>query len=365
MNTRFTFPNWMLALSLFIAGFGVQVHADILQVKKPVAVECKTPDGYKVRVAKGQTVGEAQECEGEDCQHQGIASLEIAPPPIGVLSTSEWLELICKDCDFDSPLLHGLIALPARTLEVLPKSAGGSYFTVGTNGELGEGQKITCKLNPNELPEKNATIVITLPAPAKPAIVAAAPKPALPKVPLLPTVTVPSKEIKADLLTPNCAEKIVLKAAKSVVATKFDNRPMSVGKCAMGVRMSLEKSKVGGITDSLNNAIDFLQNLKAYGFTDSGLRDPLKAPPGAIIIFDGPDSKKYLKTGHYSKLRPGDYLGHVTIKGDDGYYYTDGRTRKPAVGWSTASKNVMHVRNVVGIYVPNESLIAEYKNQCN
>lgn len=160
----------------------------------------------------------------------------------------------------------------------------------------------------------------------------------------------------------SCAEEIILAAAKKNVADNFHNQPESGGECAYGVRTSLQQSSVGGIRGGIGNAIDFLQSLPPYGFEDSGLRDPNTSPPGAIIIFSGPNSSQYLKTGKYGSP-PGDWLGHVTIKGDDGYYYTDGRTAEPAIGWENG-KNVEGIRDVAGIYVPGDMLVAEYADKC-
>ncbi|MGZ3653459.1 MAG: hypothetical protein ACXVB9_10585 [Bdellovibrionota bacterium] len=160
-----------------------------------------------------------------------------------------------------------------------------------------------------------------------------------------------------------CAERILLLAAKKNVANQFHNSPTSGGLCAMGVRTSLQSSKVGGVTGSLGNAIDFLRSLKPHGFVDNGERDPKAAPAGSVLIFSGPNTPAYLHGGGYGKPA-GNWLGHVTIKGDDGRYYTDGRTREPALGW-TNGINVQKRRNMAGIYIPGDTLAKLYQGKCD
>jgi hypothetical protein len=160
-----------------------------------------------------------------------------------------------------------------------------------------------------------------------------------------------------------CAERTILLAAKKNVAQKYGNSPVSGGYCAMGVRTSLQLSRVGRVTDGLGNAIDYLRTIKPHGFVDSGGRDPRKAAPGAILVFSGPHTPDYLKNGRYGKPA-GDWLGHVTIKGDDGRYYTDGRTREPAVGWANGVTQE-HRRNIAGAFVPGSALAAEYAGKCS
>jgi hypothetical protein len=191
----------------------------------------------------------------------------------------------------------------------------------------------------------------------------------LPKATVLATLVVASflncqyaegSSLPAD--APDCAEEIILIAAKQNVAEVFNNRPESGGECALGVRESLQLSGVGDVTGGLGNAIDYLQSIPPHGFVDSGLRDPNTAAPGSIIVFSGPYSDEYLSTGHYGKP-PGDWLGHVTIKGDDTYYYTDARTAEPAIGWE-GGVNVDGIRDVAGIFVPDADLVAQYADRC-
>ncbi len=159
-----------------------------------------------------------------------------------------------------------------------------------------------------------------------------------------------------------CAERVILLAAKKNVAAHFGNSPVSHGFCAMGVRSSLQASKVGGVTDALGSAIDFLRTLRPHGFVDTGDRDPRHVPPGSVLVFSGPRTPAYLKNGHFGRPA-GDWLGHVTIKGDDGRYYTDGRTKEPAIGWSDGV-NQAHRRNMAATFVPNSSLASQYDGKC-
>jgi|GEM_PF-5623663 len=206
-----------------------------------------------------------------------------------------------------------------------------------------------------------------------------APAPSEPRPPVKPPVKVPTptkpkpapvkpeppeevEEPSRGLLAPNCARSLLLQAAKTTVRKRWGNRSYSGGQCALGVRQALQASGVGGIQGGIGHAIDFKSRLTRYGYVDTGIRDPRKAPPGAVIVFDGPNTSSYLRTGRMS--RPyGNYVGHVAIKGDDGFYYTDGKTAEPAIGWSS-EKNRSKIRNVVAIMVPNERMIRQYVGRC-
>lgn len=166
-----------------------------------------------------------------------------------------------------------------------------------------------------------------------------------------------------DPLAPSCAEKLILIAAKKNVADRFDNNPTGSGTCAYGVRTSLQLSTVGDITEGLGNAIDYLQNLPPKGFIDSGIRDLDLAPVGSVLVFAGPKSQSYLKDGSFGSP-PGDWLGHITIVGDDDHYYTDGKTPHPALGW-VGHRNVSQIRNLVGVYVPGPDLVEKFKDRCS
>ena len=163
---------------------------------------------------------------------------------------------------------------------------------------------------------------------------------------------------------PNCALKKNLEAAKTVVAQRYGNRQQSGSRCAMGVRLALEKSKVGDVFNGLGNAIDFLRLLPQHGYVDSGLRDLNQAPAGSILIFAGRHSDEYLANGTFSNAGGiGDWVGSITIKGDDGFYYSDGKIPTPAIGWEQ-DKNVMGARNIVAIMVPGPALVLQFVNQC-
>ncbi len=160
-----------------------------------------------------------------------------------------------------------------------------------------------------------------------------------------------------------CYSKIILSTAKTKVAKWYGNRGHSVGDCAKGVRSILGAAGFNPL-GALGDAYHFKRDgkLKALGFKDiyyPGMR-PDQAPPGAVLVFRGdftlstngvlPPRRKRRGMG------AGNWVGHVTIKGDDGFYYTDGRTRSPAVPR----------RYLVGVYVPNncDKCSAGVKRRC-
>lgn len=167
----------------------------------------------------------------------------------------------------------------------------------------------------------------------------------------------------SELIKPNCARSKILSSAKSVVRRVWGNRSNGGGQCALGVRQSLQASKVGGIQGGIGHAADFINRLKGFGYVDTGIRDPKKAPAGSVIVLGGPNTKTYFKTGRMS--RPyGDWVGHVTIKGDDGFYYTDGKTSEVAIGWSD-DKNRRGTRNIIGVFVPGSELVLKHRGTCD
>jgi len=173
-------------------------------------------------------------------------------------------------------------------------------------------------------------------------------------------------QVDASQFPVTCAQKIILAAAKQYERSHYDDRPESGGTCAFGVNRELTASHIGGISGGFGEgAVDFTIGLPAHGYVDTGLRDPKTAPPGSVIVFAGPKSALYLRTGEQEGSSAGTWAGHVTIKGDDGYYYTDARTKAPAVGWNIASVNIAHVRNVIGIYIPGPTLVQQYANKCD
>lgn len=189
-------------------------------------------------------------------------------------------------------------------------------------------------------------------------------QPSQPAQPTQPQVVKPVVIVDSsfNMLAPSCARQTVLVTAKATVKKIYGNRPNSGGYCATGVRQILVASKVGGVTGGIGNAIDYMSNLKSYGYIDTGIRDVTKAPAGSILVFNGPNTALYLKNG--TMKRPyGNYVGHVAVKGDDGFYYTDGRTAEPAIGWSN-DKNVSKMRNLVGVFVPGESLVKQWSGKC-
>lgn len=141
--------------------------------------------------------------------------------------------------------------------------------------------------------------------------------------------------------TLRCLNKLILDSAKYVVRNTYDNRSRSGGQCALGVRQSLQRA---GLADGgLGNAIDYHSagRLTSRGFKNRiSQYNARNAPPGAVLVFKGPKNSTYQNSGRIGSPA-GAYVGHVTIKGDDGKYYTDGRTADPAIA----------NRELVGVYV--------------
>lgn len=152
-----------------------------------------------------------------------------------------------------------------------------------------------------------------------------------------------------------CYGQVILKAAKKHVETRYANRSYSGGRCAFGVRNSLQKAGVNRV-GALGHAIEYYKRstrtsgtLGQLGFVNeiSKYKTAAKAPPGSVLVFKGPKTAEYLANPGRHNARgktTGRYVGHVTIKGDDDYYYTDGRTVNPAVA----------ERTLVGIFVMKE-----------
>lgn len=144
-----------------------------------------------------------------------------------------------------------------------------------------------------------------------------------------------------------CYRDYLLSVAKSKVKNWYGNRPYSAGACAYGVRRILQAAGMNPI-GGLGNAIDYkiYGRMKSLGFKNiyhPGMR-PEDAPRGAVLVFSGPYTDQY--HGRIPRwARAGDFVGHVTIKGEPGgYYYTDGRTSKPAV----------RRRYLAAVYVPDD-----------
>jgi hypothetical protein len=133
--------------------------------------------------------------------------------------------------------------------------------------------------------------------------------------------------------------------------TPFAGRSHSGGQCAKGVRMLLSNAGMSKKGQSLGNAIEYASgrdigvsnrgdgSLKRLGFRKLEGYTAATAPAGAVLVFGGPKSKDYM-AGRVSSDDTGTTLGHVTIKGRDGYY-TDGKTTN-AAGMR---------RYLVGVYV--------------
>lgn len=161
--------------------------------------------------------------------------------------------------------------------------------------------------------------------------------------PISPTVYSPTQREA-------CYRNHLLQVAKTQVSRWYGNRDHSIGDCAKGVRSIMGVAGMNPL-GALGDAYHFKRDgkLKQLGFKDiyyPGMR-PDQAPPGAILIFRGPLT--YETNGVLPPRRSrggrgaGNWVGHVSIKGDNGFYYTDGRTSYPAVG----------NRFLAGVFVPD------------
>ncbi len=142
-----------------------------------------------------------------------------------------------------------------------------------------------------------------------------------------------------------CYAEQLLPRAKQHVQRKYGNRNFSGGDCARGVRESLDLAGFDKSNQGLGHAIAYHGrggngSLSKLGFRLISGMTEASAPPGAVLVYAGPRSNAYL-TGGAKNDGTGNTLGHVTIKGEDGYFYTDGKTR------SGAGSN----RTLVGVYV--------------
>ncbi len=130
-----------------------------------------------------------------------------------------------------------------------------------------------------------------------------------------------------------CYSRHLMAAAKKIVQTNYSNREASGGKCALGVRECLDSAqmKKGG---GLGHAIQFQSDghLQRLGFRKVAVTDPVSAPVGSVLVFSGPRTSTFLRSpASFGNNVNGSLVGHVTIRGDDGYFYTDGRTAEAAV----------------------------------
>ncbi len=164
-----------------------------------------------------------------------------------------------------------------------------------------------------------------------------------------------------DLVYDRCFTKHLLKSTKRNVRRNH-NHFGSRGYCGRAVAQSIKRA---GIRIQKGNGIDYYRPsgsgrpsgyLERAGFTNfyeavankirakgkkvNQRRLIAEAPAGAVLVFKGPDTDRYWRNGRIGEP-PGDYVGHVTIKGNDGLFYTDGKTRRAAI------KN----RQLVGIYL--------------
>lgn len=126
--------------------------------------------------------------------------------------------------------------------------------------------------------------------------------------------------------TLSCAQKAPLKAAKRVAP----HRSFSIGTCGPGVQRiiaSAERAIPGfdnpPVPTSGRYPPNFIGWLRNRGWDQlDGIHNEKDAPPGTVIIFRGPGKFK----DYHKQPGAGYWVGHITIKGDDGLWYTDGRT---------------------------------------
>lgn len=127
---------------------------------------------------------------------------------------------------------------------------------------------------------------------------------------------------------------------EALAKTPFASRTSSGGKCALGVRMILGNAGMSRKGEVLGNAIEYADrkdlgvsnaqdgSLRKLGFRKLEGFTAQTAPAGAVLVYGGPRSKDYM-AGKIGSDDTGTTLGHVTIKGRDGFY-TDGKTTNPA-----------------------------------
>lgn len=127
---------------------------------------------------------------------------------------------------------------------------------------------------------------------------------------------------------------------EALANTPFARRTSSAGKCALGVRMILSNAGMSRNGEMLGNAIEYASrkdlglgqredgSLQRLGFRKLEGYTAQTAPAGAVLVYGGPRSKDYM-AGKVGSDDTGTTLGHVTIKGKDGFY-TDGKTINPA-----------------------------------
>jgi hypothetical protein len=190
--------------------------------------------------------------------------------------------------------------------------------------------------------------------------------------PVDPTSPVP-QPMKPPANLAECYAQHLLSVARQHVKSKYKNRSHSRGQCAQAVREDLNLADID--QGSYGDAINYYKRPKGQpgalelmgfknDFTDYPSAD--KAPAGAVLVYRGPLTDDYLKNGSYPPKGKrhghavGDWVGHITVKGDfkhgDSWYYTDGRTARPAIAR----------RTLVGVFmmVHCKNCSAELKKQC-
>lgn len=166
-----------------------------------------------------------------------------------------------------------------------------------------------------------------------------------------------------------CAQDQLLKGTKAFERRYYNDKTGSSGDCGGGVGDALLSSGFDFIRGPGNRgytramldraereekrlAYKFMDYLPEFGFQRIDITDPLKAPPGSILVYAGdcpeahyrrPDSPR----GPCRSNSPGDWVGHVTIAGGPGKgFYTDGITQRPAIAH----------RTLIGVFIPGKKL---------
>lgn len=138
----------------------------------------------------------------------------------------------------------------------------------------------------------------------------------------------------------SCGQRELLRLAKKVAP----RRRRSIGLCGPGVQRIITATEnanpglhdfpIPSTAGSGRYPPNFAGWLQDRGWQDISAQvnvDAINAnqendniPPGTVVIFRGPkDFTQYNPRRH--AWHAGEWVGHITIKGDDGLWYTDGR----------------------------------------
>jgi hypothetical protein len=153
-----------------------------------------------------------------------------------------------------------------------------------------------------------------------------------------PQATIQNDYRRGDKL--NCAQQALVDGAK-----RFGKHRNGFGKwCSQVVSniiQGVEKKfpNFNGTPWERNDAVYQAQQLandgyeKLSGITNANINS---APPGTIVIFNGNNNRDSTTANDITPLPgrrhrggqgAGNWVGHIAIRGDDGFWYADGRTR--------------------------------------